>query len=113
MANLSIHQFLHMENPAIWMHDYTFNGVKKSYRTELIHFNPNDYDTEDPSGFLKIRPELDKKVNDFLEAYHVNPLIPMRFDIAGKPFQISMGEGDSIQVEKLVEDTGLRGYGHE
>jgi hypothetical protein len=102
-----------MESPNIWMHDYTLNGEKKRYRTELINYNPIDYETEDPSGFLKIRPELDKKVNDFLVAYHVNPLIPMRFDISGKIFQISMGEGHSILVEKLVEDRGLHGYGHE
>lgn len=102
-----------MENPNIWMHNYTHKGEKKRYHTELVNYNPTDYETEDPSGFLKIRPELDKKVNDFLDAYQVNPLIPVRFDIAGKIFQISMGEGDSIIVEKLLEDTGLHGYGHE
>ena len=101
-----------METPNIWEHEYTRDGQKKSYKTELINYNADDYDPEDPSVFTNIRTELDKKVNDFLDAYHVNPLIPMRVNVMKKPFKISMGEGDSITIEKLKEDTGLQGYGH-
>jgi hypothetical protein len=50
-------------------------------------------------------------LNDFLDAYHVNPLIPMRVDVSRKPFKISMGEKDTIVIEKLEEEKGLQGYG--
>jgi hypothetical protein len=32
-------------------------------------------------------------------------------DVSGKSFKISMGERDSIVIEKLEEDKGLQGYG--
>jgi hypothetical protein len=101
-----------METPNIWEHDYTLDGQQKKYKTELINYNADDYHPEDSSFFKNIRTALDKKVNEFLDAYHINPLIPMRFDVIGKPFKISMGAGDSIIIEKLEEDTGLKGYGH-
>ena len=101
-----------METPNIWEHNYTLNGQNKKYKTELINYNTDDYDPDDPSFFNNIRIELDKKLNDFLDAYQVNPLIPMRVEVMKKPFKISMGEGDSIIVEKLEEETGLQGYGH-
>ena len=101
-----------METPNIWEHEYALNGQKKKYKTELINYNADDYNREDPSVFNNIWTELDKRVNDFLDAYHVNPLIPMRVDISGKTFKISMGENDSIIVEKLNDEIGLQGYGH-
>src|SRR5579864_7295843 len=100
-----------MEKPNIWQHEYTRDGQKKTYKTELINYNSDDYDPDNPSVFNNIRIELDKKLNDFLDAYQVNPLIPMRVDVSGNPFKISMGEGDSIVIEKLEEDKGLQGYG--
>jgi hypothetical protein len=100
-----------MEKPNIWEHEYTRDGQKKTYRTELINYNADDYDPDNPSVFKSIQTELDKKLNDFLDSYHVNPLIPMRLDVSEKPFKISMGESDSIVIEKLEEDKGLNGYG--
>lgn len=100
-----------METPNIWEHEYTRDGEKKKYKTELINYNTDDYDPDNPSVFNNIRTELDKKLNDFLDAYHVNPLIPMRVDVSGKPFKISMGENDTIVIEKLEEEKGLQGYG--
>jgi hypothetical protein len=101
-----------METPNIWEHEYSFNGQPKKYKTELINYNAEDYNPDDPSFFINIRTELDKKLNEFLDAYHINPLIPMRVDVMEKSFKISMGAGDNILMEKLAEDTGLRGYGH-
>jgi len=100
------------EIPNIWEHDYNLNGQPKKYKAELINFNAEQYNPEDPSFFNNMRTELDRKLNEFLDAYHINPLIPMRLDIMGKPFKISMGAGDFIVIEKIAEDTGLRGYGH-
>lgn len=100
-----------METPNIWEHEYIRDGQKKKYKSELINYNTDDYDPDDPSVFTNIRAELDKKLNDFLDAYHVNPLIPMRVEVSGKPFKISMSETDSVEIEKLEEDTGLQGYG--
>ena len=100
-----------METPNIWEHEYTGDGQKKQYKTELINYNVDDYDPDNPSVFKNIQTELDKKLNDFLDAYHINPLIPMRVDVSGKPFKISMGESDSILIEKLEEDKGPHGYG--
>ena len=100
-----------METPNIWEHEYTRDGQKKKYKSELINYNTDDYDPDNPSVFENIRTELDKKLNDFLDAYHINPLIPMRVDVSGKPFKISMGEGDSIMIEKLEEDKDPHGYG--
>ena len=100
-----------METPNIWEHTYTRDGQTKKYKTELINYNTDDYDPDHPGVFKKIQTELDKKLNEFLDAYHVNPLIPMRVDVSGKPFKISMGERDSIEIEKLEEDKGLLGYG--
>ncbi|HLA58759.1 MAG TPA: hypothetical protein VK622_08360 [Puia sp.] len=100
-----------METPNIWEHEYTRDGQKKQYKTELINYNVDDYDPDNPSVFKNIQTELDKKLNDFLDAYHINPLIPMRVDVSGKPFKISMGESDSILIEKLEEDKGPHGYG--
>jgi hypothetical protein len=100
-----------MEKPNIWEHEYTRDGQKKSYKTELINYNTDDYDPDNPSVFKNIQTELDKKLNEFLDAYHVNPLIPMRVDVSGKPFKISMGESDSIEIEKLEEDKAPHGYG--
>ena len=100
-----------METPNIWKHEYTRDGQKKQYKTELINYNVDDYDPDNPSVFKNIQTELDKKLNDFLDAYHTNPLIPMRVDVSGKPFKISMGESDSIMIEKLEEDKGPHGYG--
>ncbi|HEY2347616.1 MAG TPA: hypothetical protein VGH64_01310 [Puia sp.] len=99
------------EVPNIWEHNYNLNGQPKKYKAELIHYNAEEYNPEDPSFFESIRTELDRKLNGFLDAYHVNPLIPMRVDVMGKPFKISMSTADSIVIEKLTEDTGLRGYG--
>ncbi|HEY2648642.1 MAG TPA: hypothetical protein VGI38_05595 [Puia sp.] len=100
-----------VETPNIWEHNYNLNGQQKKYKAELINYNAEEYNPEDPSFFKNIRTELDRKLNEFLDAYHVNPLIPMRLDVMGKPFKISMSAGDSIVIEKLVEDIGLRGYG--
>ena len=100
-----------METPNIWEHEYTRDGQKKKYRTELINYNTDDYDPDNPAVFKNIQMELDKKLNDFLDAYHVNPLIPMRVDVSGKPFKISMVESNSIVIEKLVEDKDHAGYG--
>lgn len=102
-----------MDSPNIWEHDYILNGQKKKYKTELINYHPDDYNPDDPSEFLNIRTELDKGVNNFLDAYHVNPLIPMRMDISGKIFKVSMGENDSILIEKLQDDPGAQGYTHK
>jgi hypothetical protein len=100
-----------METPNIWEHEYTRDGQKKKYKVDLTNYNTDDYDPDNPSVFKNIQMELEKKLNDFLDAYHVNPLIPMRVDVSGKPFKISMGESDSILIEKLEEDKGLQGYG--
>ena len=100
-----------METPNIWEHEYTRDGQMKRYKTELINYNMDDYDPDNPSVFENIRAELDKKLNEFLDAYHVNPLIPMRVDVSGKPFKISIGQSDSILIEKLEEDKGRHGYG--
>jgi len=100
-----------METPNIWEHEYGRDGQKKQYKTELVNYNMDDYDPDNPSVFENIRAELDNKLNDFLNAYHVNPLIPMRVDVSGKPFKISMGESNSIVIEKLEEDKGTHGYG--
>ncbi|HET7002891.1 MAG TPA: hypothetical protein VFI33_16310 [Puia sp.] len=100
-----------METPNIWEHEYTHDGQKKKYKTELINYNTDDYDPDNPAVFNNIRSVLDKKLDDFLNAYRVNPLIPMRVDVSGKSFKISMGESDSIVIEKLEEDKGRQGYG--
>ena len=100
-----------METPNIWEHEYGRNGQKKKYKAELINYNSDDYDPDDPSVYKNTRTELDKKLDDFLNAYHINPLIPMRVDVSGKPFKISMGESESIIIEKLKEDKGPQGYG--
>jgi hypothetical protein len=71
-----------MEKPNIWEHEYTWEGRTKKYKTELINYNMDDYDPDNPSVFNDIRIELDKKLNDFLDAYHVNPLIRMRVEKA-------------------------------
>jgi hypothetical protein len=101
-----------MDSPNTWEHEYMLNGQKKRYKTEVVHYSPEDYNPDDPSYFLNIRAELDKSINDFLDAYHVNPLIPMLVEISGKAFKISMGENDSIIVEKLAEHKEIHGYGH-
>ncbi len=101
-----------MDNPGIWEHEYISGGQKKKYKVELINFPPNDDNPDDPSRYLKIRPELDKQINTFLDAYHINPLIPMRLEISGKSFQVAMGPDEVIQVEKLVEDSGHQGQIH-
>lgn len=100
-----------MEKTNIWEHEYTRDGQKKKYKAELINYNTDDYDPDNPSVLNNIRSELDQKLNEFLDTYHVNPLIPMRVDVSGKSFKISMGESDSIEIEKLEEDKGLQGYG--
>src|SRR5438128_8356700 len=100
-----------METPNIWEHEYAQDGQKKKYKTELINYNTDDYGPDNPSVFNNVRSDLDKKLDEFLNAYHVNPLIPMRVDVSGKPFKISMGDSDSIVIEKLEEDKGLQGYG--
>ena len=100
-----------METPNIWEHEYGHEGQTKKYKTELINYNSDDYDPDNPSVFKNIQVELDKKLDEFLNAYHINPLIPMRVDLAGKVFKISMSESDSILIEKLEEDKGLQGYG--
>jgi len=101
-----------MDSPNIWEHVYNFNGLKKKYKTEVINYHPDDYNPDDPAYFLNIRAELDRSIHEFLDAYHVNPLIPMRVEISGKAFKISMGDNDSIMIEKLVEDKDISGYGH-
>jgi hypothetical protein len=100
-----------METQEIWDHQYTLDGQLKNFKAQLINYHAEDYQSEDPSYYNNIRTELDKKLNEFLDAYHINPLIPMRFDVLGKPFKISMGAGDTISIEKLEEDKGLQGYG--
>jgi len=100
-----------METPNIWEHEYGHDGQKKKYKTELINYNSDDYDPDNQAVYKNIQTELDRKLDDFLNAYHVNPLIPMRVDVSGKAFKISMGGGDSIIIEKLEEDKGLQGYG--
>jgi hypothetical protein len=100
-----------METPNIWEHEYSRDGQKKMYKTEVINYSTDDYDPDNPSVFNNIRAELDKKLNDFLDAYHINPLIPMRVDVSGKPYKISMGDSNSIVIEKLEEDKGPHGYG--
>jgi hypothetical protein len=104
---------MQIDNPNIWEHVYTLNGQKKKYKTELINYHPDDYNPDEPSEFINIRTELDKGVKNFLDAYHVNPLIPMRVDISGKIFKLSMVEGDSVIIEKLAENVGPEGYGHK
>ena len=99
-----------MDYPNIWKHNYALNGKAKNYNVELVNYQPAEEYPEDPSEFIKIRKELDKYIETFLDAYHTNPLIPMRIEIIGKAFQISMSENDLIIVEELHERRGIRDY---
>jgi len=101
-----------MDNLNFWEHDYNTSVEKKKYKVEFINNHPDDDNPDDPLDITKIRPELDRQLNKFLDAYHVNPLIPMRLELSGNFFQVSMSEDNSIKVEKLAEDSGLKGYGH-
>jgi hypothetical protein len=100
-----------MNGPNFWEHEYSTDGQKKTYKIEFTDNHPNPDHPEDAPDIDKIRPELDKELNKFLDAYHTNPEIPMRLEVSGKSYQVSMAEGQTIKLEKLVQDPGLKGYG--
>lgn len=99
-----------MDVPNIWEHKYKLQDKLKNYKVELVNYHPDDYNPEDPSEFIKVRGQLDKDIEEFLDAYHKNPLVPMKFEVMGKAFKISMEENDKIAVEKLHERKRGMGY---
>ena len=99
-----------MDNLDIWEHKYNLGDKVLNYKVKLVNYDPEDYNPEDPSDFLKIRDQLDKHIADFLNEYQTNPLIPMKVEIMGKAFTISMDVNNEISVEKMHEIGGRRGY---
>ena len=96
--------------PNVWEHEYILADKKKTYKVEFINYVPEDYIPDGLVDFNKLRDELDKGVGKFLAAYQINPLIPMRVEVTGKPYKVSMGEQDVIIVEKLDERLEIKGY---
>ena len=76
-----------------WIYKYRdIQTHAKDYKVALQNYNGNE------DEFLKVRDELDRSLEDFLDNYHHKEMVTMRVELGGKVYIMSLDDDNEITI---------------